>query len=85
VESIANSRQVSDEVLRQIAGTKEFMRSYAVKLNLVNNAKTPVPITMRLLPQIREMDLRKVAKSKSVPQAIATMARRFLDSKGGAN
>jgi hypothetical protein len=82
VESIANSRQVSDEVLRQIAGTKEFMRSYAVKLNLVNNAKTPVPITMKLLPQIREMDLRKLAKSKAVPQAVATMARRFVEAKG---
>ncbi len=83
VESISNSRQVCDDVLRQIAGTKEFMRSYTVKLNLVNNAKTPVPISMRLLNQIRELDLRKIAKSKAVPQAIATQARRIAESKGG--
>jgi Domain of unknown function (DUF4388) len=81
VEAISKSRQVCDDVLRQIAATKEFMRSYSVKVNLCNNSKTPVPIAMKLLPQLREHDLRKLAKSKNIPQAIATHARRLAEAK----
>ena len=81
IESITQSRHVCDDVLRQIARTKAWMKSYKVKLNLVNNSKTPVPVAMKLIPQLRELDLRKLAKSKNVPAAIATQARRYADTK----
>lgn len=64
VETISKSRQVCEDVLRQIAGTKEWMKSYTIKLNLASNSKTPIPIAMKLLTQIRVPDLRKLAKSK---------------------
>jgi hypothetical protein len=81
IETISKSRHVCEEVLRHIAGTKEWMRSYTIKLNLVANAKTPVPIAMKLLGQIREPDLRKLAKNKNVSQVIATHARRLAEAK----
>ena len=81
IETISKSRHVCEDVLRHISATKEWMRSYTIKLNLVANAKTPVPIAMKLLAQIREPDLRKLAKNKNVSQTIATHARRLAEAK----
>lgn len=82
IETISKSRQVNEDVLRHIAATKEWLKSYSIKLNLCSNSKTPIPIAMKLLTQIREPDLRKLAKSKNVSASLATMARRLLESRG---
>lgn len=81
VAMISRNRNVSDEVLRIIATTPEWMKSYMVKKNLVENPKTPVMIATRLIPHLRESDLRHVAKSKNVTGAISDAARRHLDRK----
>ncbi len=81
IEAISKSRQVCEDVLRQIAATKEWVKSYTIKLNLANNSKTPVPIAMKFLPHFREPDLRKLAKNKNIPAALATQARRLADAK----
>jgi hypothetical protein len=83
IEAITRSRHVCDEVLRHIAATKEWMRSYNIKLNLAGNSKTPLPIAMRLLPQLMEHDLRRLAKSKNVSAILATQARCLVDTKRG--
>ena len=82
IEAISKSKQVCEDVLRQIATTKEWAKSYQIKLNLANNSKTPLPISMKFLSHFREPDLRKLAKSKNIPQALATQARRLAEVKG---
>lgn len=82
IEAISKSRQVCEDVLRQIAVTKEWVKSYQIKLNLANNSKTPLPISMKFLSHFREPDLRKLAKSKNIPQALAAQARRLAEAKG---
>ncbi|MBM3299989.1 MAG: DUF4388 domain-containing protein, partial [Deltaproteobacteria bacterium] len=84
IEGISKSRNVCEDVLRQIAATKEWMKSYTIKLNLANNSKTPIPITMRLLSQFREQDLWKMAKNKNIPAAVATQARRMAEGKSSS-
>jgi len=81
IDSISKSRSVHDDVLRYISGTKELVKLYSVKFNLAGNPKTPVPIALKLLSHLRELDLRKSAKSKDVPQVVATHARRLADVK----
>ena len=81
IESISKSRAVCDDVLRQIASTKEWMKSYTVKFNLASNSKTPVPIALNVLNHLRELDLRKIAKSKDVASVVASQARRLADLK----
>lgn len=78
---IAASRSVSDEVLRIIANNRELTRSYQVKLNLVSNPLTPFTFSSRLLPHLREMDVRNLAKSKNVPGAVQKAARNQLARK----
>ena len=73
---IAASRNVSDEVLRIIATNRVWTENYQVKLNLVTNPRTPFVFASRLLGFVREAEMKKLAKSKSVSAAIANLARR---------
>jgi hypothetical protein len=82
VLAFAKARNVSDEVLRIIACSREWTRSYAVKLALASNPKCPQQWAMRFLGHLQERDLRAIMKSKDVPAAISTQARRMLQRKG---
>jgi hypothetical protein len=83
---ITASRAVSDEVLRIIAMNRDFVRHYQVKLNLVMNPRTPFTFSSRLVPHLRDADLRSLAKSKnitgSVAQAIRQQVARKDEKKG---
>lgn len=78
---IAASRNVIDDVLRIIAKNRDFTRNYQVKLNLVANPRTPFTFSARLIPLLRDNDLRTLGKSKNVPAAISTAVRQQLSRK----
>lgn len=78
---IAASRSVIDDVLRIIANNRDFTRNYQVKLNLVNNPRTPFTFSSRLVPLLRDNDLRMLSRSKNVPQAVQTCVRQQLMRK----
>jgi len=78
---VARNRNIADEVLRVIGSTPEWLKSYSVKKNLVENPKTPVTIAARLVQHLREADLRSLAKSKNVTGPIKDAARRHLDRR----
>jgi hypothetical protein len=82
-ERMAASRNVSEDVLRIISQNREFTRSYQIKLNLIGNPKTPFTFSARMIPHLRDNDLRTLSKSKNVPAAIQTAARQQLDRKKG--
>jgi hypothetical protein len=78
---IAASRQVTDDVLRIIARNREFVRSYQVKLNLIQNPRTPFTYAARFVPHLRDNDLRTLARSKNVPSAVQQSVRQQLAKK----
>lgn len=80
-EQIAASRNVIDDVLRCIAQNREFVRSYSIKMALVNNPRTPFTFSSRLVPHLRDNDVRNLAKSKGIPQNVRTAARQQMDRK----
>ena len=82
VTGYARQRNVCDEVLRVISSNREWTRSYTVKLALATNPKTSQPTAMKFLNYLQERDLRSIMKSKDVPSAISTHARRILTKKG---
>ncbi|HZP40319.1 MAG TPA: hypothetical protein VFD84_02275 [Candidatus Binatia bacterium] len=81
VIAVARNRSADEELLRLITQKREWMRNYQVRLALVTNPKTPLAISMRQLPTLGERDIRALAKSKNVPQAVATQARRMIASR----
>jgi hypothetical protein len=78
---IAASRSVSEDVLRLIAQNRDFTRNYQVKLNLVGNPRTPFTFSSRIIPLLRDNDLRTLSRSKNVPSAISTAVRQQLQRK----
>ena len=76
--AIANNKQMSDEVLREIAMNREWLRNYQVRLALVNNPKTPLSIAMAQIPYINQRDLSMLAKSRAIPRPIIVAAQGRL-------
>jgi hypothetical protein len=79
----AGNRVVAEEVIRYIASQRDFLRMYAVKLSLVQNPKCPVGISVRFLSQLMPEDLKNISRSKSVPAALSTTAKKLVQAKGG--
>ncbi len=74
----AQSRSISDDVIRIIARSKEMSRNYQVKKALVYNPKTPTAVAMHFLTLLRQSDLAGVAKSRNVPSPVANQAKRLV-------
>jgi hypothetical protein len=82
VQKLALTKGTNDEMLRQIARNKEWVKSYGIRIGMLTNPKTPLAISLKLLDTVYEKELHSVAKSKNVPSALASAARRKLDAKG---
>jgi hypothetical protein len=82
VSTIAKARNVSDEVLRVIARNQEWTRDYQVKCGLATNPKSPLTEAMKFVNYLQDRELKNLMRSKDVPTAIATHARRILTKKG---
>jgi hypothetical protein len=82
VTAIAQSRNVCDEVLRIISHNRQWTRNYKCKLALATNPRTPQPTAIQFASFLNDNDLRALVKSKDVPSAVSTHARRMLMKKG---
>lgn len=74
----AADRGLSEEIIRYIAERRDWQKSYAIKVALVQNPKTPLMHSMRLLSHLRPNDLRSVARSKNIPANVAQAARQAM-------
>ncbi len=78
VETFARMANVSEDVLRIIAHTRAWVKNYGVVLGLVKNPKTPVAISMNLLPRLVERDMRMISTDRNVPEPLRIAARKKL-------
>lgn len=74
VEGFASMANLTDEILRLIAGNRNFRKNYVVVRNLINNPKTPLDVTLHMLPLLNPMDLKKLTMNKNVPETLRTTA-----------
>lgn len=79
---ISQSRSVAEDVLRYIASNREWTKNYFLKVNLVNNPKTPLSSSMHFLSHLRKHDLKSVASNKNIPIALRTAATNMLKRMG---
>lgn len=78
---VSASRNVSEDVLRTIALDREWTRSHQIKLNLTQNPRTPFAFASKLIPHLREHELKALARSKNVTGAVATAAKQWLSRR----
>jgi hypothetical protein len=74
VEAYASMTSLTDEILRQIATNRKFRKNYTVVRNLMNNPKTPLDVTLHMLPILNAVDLKKLTSNKNVPETLRTTA-----------
>jgi hypothetical protein len=74
VEAFASMANLTDEILRLIAGNRAFRKNYVVVRNLLNNPKTPLDVSLKLLPMIMGPDLKRLTMNKNIPETLRTTA-----------
>jgi len=74
VEAFAAMSSLTDEILRLIAGNRTFRKNYVVVRNLINNPKTPLDVTLHMLPLLNAQDLKRLTTNKNVPETLRTTA-----------
>jgi hypothetical protein len=84
VEAFAAMASLTDEILRLIANNRVFRKSYAVVRNLMNNSKTPLDVTLHMLPTLNAMDLKKLSTNKNVPETLRTTAVKLIRTRAMA-
>jgi hypothetical protein len=81
IQRIASSTNVCDDVIRYIANSRDCSKDYAVKLALVSNPKCPLGSSLRFLAYLHPGDLRNIARSRNIPGALATAAKKLLQQR----
>lgn len=82
VQKVTLTKGTNDDMLRQISRNKEWVKSYGIRVGMLTNPKTPLTVSLKLLDSVYERDLQAIAKSKNVPNTLASAARRKLEAKG---
>ena len=77
VESFAGMASLGEEALRLIAVNRKYRKNYTIVRALMNNPKTPVEITLHLLPNIMAQDLKLLMGNKNIPDTLRTAALRL--------
>jgi hypothetical protein len=88
---LKNPRITNEEVIRiarspllaaasadLIAKTATWASNSEVRSALVHNPRTPTPLALKLLPTLPEPDIRQIAKSSAVSQALKQAALRIV-------
>jgi hypothetical protein len=81
VEIFAHSRNIPEDVLRQISKNREWMRNYQITLAMVNNPKTPPGIGSSLVAKLLTKDIAILEKNKNVSQALRALAKKVLQAR----
>ncbi len=84
VESFANMATLTDETLRLIANNRKFRKNYAITKGLVFNPKTPLEITLHMLPHLKPQDLKFLTTNKGVADTLRTAAARLQHQRSAA-
>lgn len=81
VENIAKMTNVSEDILRVIGHTRAWAKNYSIVSALTRNSKTPVAISLNLLPRLMEKDIKSLTTDRNIPDVLRLAARRRLAPK----
>jgi len=84
IEGYAAAKNVSEDVLRLIAASRKWMKSYVVARALVNNPRAPIDVTLRLVVRLSDKDLKGISINRNVPDVIRSMAFKAIKQKDEA-
>ncbi len=77
VEAFASMSSLTDEILRLIAKNRNFRKNYVVVRNLMNNPKTPLDVSLHMLPILNPIDLKRLCTNKNIPETLRSTANKL--------
>ncbi|NOY26886.1 MAG: hypothetical protein GXP62_13525 [Oligoflexia bacterium] len=77
----AGNKNLADDVIREVAGTREWVRKYPFQVALVNNPKCPVATAMGFIRSLNRHDLQALARNRNLASAVTQAASRLYKSK----
>jgi hypothetical protein len=80
-EQIARNRAVCEEVLTEIATRREWVSKYPIVKALVQNPRTPVVHSIRLVARMAVRDLRDLGRDRNIPDVVRSTALRLYRIK----
>ncbi len=83
VEKIASMRSITEDILRQIANSRQWSRSYSIVHNLARNPRTPIANVLTILSRLQLRDLNALSKNKNVSDAVRRQALRLSQARTG--
>ncbi len=81
VESIAKMRNVTEDVLRVLGNTREWVKNYTIIHSLVKNPKTPQSVSVNFIKRLNNRDLQGLLRSRDIPELIRRMARKTFEQR----
>ena len=83
VEKIAAMRTITEDILRQIAASRQWSRCYSIVHNLARNPRTPIANVMNILSRLHLKDLNALSKNRNVSDAVRRQALRLSHARAG--
>ena len=84
IVAFARSAKISPALLSKVAANRQWLKNYQVRLALVNNPRTPLPLALKLVTTLRDADLTGLAKSKVLPEELVVAAERTIAQRSPA-
>ena len=81
VESLCQSRSVSEELLTEVARHRQWIGKYRIMLMVVKNPRTPVNISLTLMPRVAGRDLKVLCVDRNVPDSVRSKAKILYRQK----
>src|SRR5438270_2344785 len=81
VENFASAKNVQENVLREIARSRRFLKSYTIVRNLVTNPRCPLDVSLTLIKNLLLADLKNLQSNKNVPDTVRKVAYKLYKEK----
>jgi hypothetical protein len=81
VEHIAKMANVSEDILRIIGHTRVWVKKYSIVSALTKNSKTPLGVSLTLLPRLLEREIKALSTDRNIPETLRVAARKRLTEK----
>jgi len=80
VEAFTKMGNVSEDVLRTIGMSRAWTQSYTIVAGLIRNPKTPLAISLSLMPRLNQRDLKGLTTDRNVPEGLRISARKIVQA-----
>jgi hypothetical protein len=78
---LVNDELTSSEILTCVGSDYKWSTRYSIRLALVRNNKTPLPVALSFLSKLRKSDLRALNKAPATRELIKRTAYRILEGR----